>query len=260
MTRPPMPGTRVRRFTCCVVLLFFAAAAAVAFTLEPITRDFTASGQGATQTFRLTNPDNHPVAVKVTMVHREMNPQGKETYTDASDLFVVFPSQVVLKADTSQVVRVQWRGPAKVESEQNFRIIAEELPVDFGETHQQGGNISILFRYLGSVYVTPSDASPDVKVAAIETVDESSGRHGFLVTFENDGTAHVLMNDLTLTITGLTADGGTYDKKFQSDDLKGANGENMLAGHKRVFYVPVQGTEPLPERNLHAEFSFTPVR
>ncbi|WP_455382919.1 fimbrial biogenesis chaperone [Salinispira pacifica] len=251
----PRQSTYAHRVPLAVVILLSSiAAGAWAFTLEPITRDFTASGPGATQTFRVSNTENHPIAVKISMVRREMDRNGKESYTDASDVFVVFPSQIVLKPETSQVIRVQWRGPASIDSERAFRIIAEELPVDFGGAHQQGGNINILFRYLGSVYVVPPQAAPKVALTDIRTINEPGGRHGFLVTLTNSGTSHTLLNDLRIGVTAGTG----YSLTFGPKELPGAAGENLLAGHSRVFYIPVSG--PLPEQNLHAEISFDATR
>jgi len=229
---------------------------ASAFTFEPISRSFSPSGTNATQSFICTNTDNHDIAVKVSMVTRTMDEHGHETYSPASADFVVFPSQIVLKPNSSQVIRVQWRGPATLAVEQNFRIIAQQLPVDFGQSVEQGGNIHILFQYLGSIYVTPADAKPDVVVQSTKAGVDSHGKQGLLLTLRNNGTAHALLNELTLMVSGKAADGNEVKLSFGPAELGGINGENMLARSTRTFFLPVSGV--LPEQDVHVELKYNP--
>ncbi len=236
------------------VLLFavLAAAPAFSFNFEPISQSFTPTGAGATRSFVVTNTGDRDIAVKITMVTRQVNEKGQESYAPASDLFVVFPSQIVLRGGATQTVRVRWTGPADIRSERAFRIVAAQLPVDFGSTQHEGGSINILFRYLGSVYITPSGARPDL-VATAESGTGPGGERGLLVTFRNRGTAHAILNNLTMTVTGSSADGLPVTRTFDSAALKGIDGANVLAGMQRRFFLPVTGA--LPAKDLHVEFS-----
>lgn len=228
-------------------------APAFSFNFEPITQYFSPSGPEATQSFEVANPGDEQIAVRITMVTRQMSEDGKETYSPASNQFVVFPSQIVLAAGASQTVRVRWTGPADIKTEQNYRIIAEQLPVNFGETQRAGGTINILFRYLGSVYIVPQGAQPDVVIADAQVGVGPDGNRGLFVTFQNKGTAHEILNHLNITVSGESAGGDQTERTFDSSELKGIDGANVLAGTVRTFFLPV--TEELPQKGLHVDFS-----
>lgn len=236
-----------------IALLLLAAAPAFSFDFEPITQDFSPSGAGATRSFEVSNPGNREIAVKITMVTRHMNESGKESYAPAANRFVVFPSQIVLQAGASQTVRVRWVGPADITSEQTYRIIAAQLPVNFGGAQQAGGSIHILFRYLGAVYVVPRGARPDVVVAGARIGTGPHGRRGLFITLRNKGTAHEILKHPAITVSGRSANGASMSRTLDSAELKGIAGANVLAGSARRFFLPVTGA--LPRKGLHVDFS-----
>jgi len=208
------------------------------------------SGEGAIQSFRLTNPSTDTVAVKVSVVSRQMDIDGVETLQPADELFTVYPSRVVLRPNSVQVVKVQWKGPSDISVERNFRIVAEQVPVDFNG--QKEGNIRILLRYMGTLYVTPPDAMPNVVLDSLAPTTVSD-HPALAVTLRNDGTAHVILDNLTLEVRGRGS-----SRKYSSDELAGFSGENMLAGVKRTFVVPLP--PELVGGDYSVAFHFDPLR
>lgn len=201
--------------------------------MVPFSANFTPSGSGASQTFRVDNDSDQPVAVQVSIQHREMDADGKEKLTDAEDEFAVFPAQLVLLAKQGQTVRVQWLGDAALKREGAYRIIAEQLPVPVALPPGSNAQISMIVRYEGTIYVAPPGLKPDLVVASVEPV-AGSGPHMLAVTVQNRGTAHALLGDLTLALRA--NDGSAVSLK--DPQLTGMAGENILAGHTRRFVVP----------------------
>ncbi len=214
-------------------VLFLGVRPAAAFRIVPFSANFAPSGSGASQTFRVDNDSDQPVAVQVSIQHREMGPDGKEQLTDAEDEFAVFPAQLVLLAKQGQTVRVQWLGDATLKSERAYRIIAEQLPVPVALPPGSNAQISMIVRYEGTIYVAPPGLKPDLVVAGVEPV-AASGPRKLAVTVENRGGAHALLGDLTLA---LRANDGTA-VTLNDPQLKGMAGENILAGHTRRFELP----------------------
>ncbi|WP_207459657.1 fimbria/pilus periplasmic chaperone [Azospirillum sp. SYSU D00513] len=210
-------------------LLAEATVPAHAFRLVPIEMQFEPAGRGATQIFRLENDTAEPVAVELTMMSRRMNERGEDQLEDASDRFVVYPEQVVLQANQSQSVRVQWIGPATPERELAFRLVAEQLPVDLGRAPPKGGQVRLLVRYVGSVYITPPGAKPDLAVTALAPEGKQ-----LAVTVANRGTARQILRDPTLTIQA-----GGKPVQVRGAGLAGLTGENLLAGATRRFLIPM---------------------
>ena len=223
------------RIGAIALILMMGAIRLSAFTLEPISRTFRPSGPESSRVFRVSNPSDRRIAVGLQMLSRELLPDGSEVREPVGGLFSVFPSQMILEPGSRQNVRVRWTGPQRIDREQSFRLVAEQLPVDFGDqAEQEGGSIKFVFRYLAAVYVTPPGAAPEVTVR----IDERAGEpeQGLWVMVENRGTRHTILDSLALTV----ADGDTLLGLFPPEELRGLSGENLLAGSARRYFLPME--------------------
>ncbi len=244
-------------FLLAAGLLVLIGSPASAFSFEPITQEFTPSGSGSVQTFRLVNEAADSVAVRISMLSRQTDADGRETNEPADALFVVYPSRAVLGPGSTQAVRVQWKGQSTSKVELCYRILVEQLPVDFSAQGKQKGGIRVLFRYLGAVYIVPPGAKPDVVLESARPATDAAGRPGLALVFANRGAAHAILNELSLTV----ASGGTNGPEqmtFGPQELAGISGENLLPQTQRRFFLP------LPDRpsveGLDVSFTFDAIR
>lgn len=253
-----MIGKAAHLATCAVLFLAFALFApglgvpqAKALSLIPISQDFKPSGKESTQTFRLENETNEPVAVVVKITTREVSIDGEETNAETKD-FTVFPSQVLLNPRQSQMVRVQWRGPSAPRKELAYRIIAEQLPV---KRHLEPNThaIQIVMRYVGSIYVVPSGVRPDIVISSARGVTDARNRRMLELVFRNNGRSHGLLDELELTVAA-----GGSSQTLKGDQLKDMLGENILAESERQFLLP--WPQGLPFTQPTVEFKYTPLR
>lgn len=211
-----------------------------ALSLEPLSHVFGTDPAARVRTFRVTNTQEQRIAVRVRMTTRDLLPDGSELRTDAEDDWLIFPRQLALEPGESQAVRVQYTGSGELDAERAFRIIAEQLPVDFAPGDGQSG-INVLFRYEGSVYVRPANARPDIQLTDVSRRFEEGRFSGVAVRFENRGTAHAILNDLIVTLTLSDEDGNVLDLLiFNEDQLDVVGGSNVLAGRalEQVVAVP----------------------
>jgi fimbrial chaperone protein len=239
----------------CVVAMASMATGAMAFQFSPIVMDFAPAGADSVKTFRVTNPGEEAIAVQVSVVRRSMSLHGKDITQDASEEFLVYPSQMILKPGQQQAVRVQWLGDAEIDVERAYRIIAEQLPVDLVQGEKRQGQLSIMFRYVGSLYVVPRMVRPDVRVESVRIVKQEDGSCGVMIVLYNRGNAHVLLHDLAVTLTPKDAAGG-YE--LGPNELAGMSGENMLAQHRRRFTIDCP--EGLTSGEIDATIQFEEVR
>lgn len=241
------------RVLLTLVMLITGFGPLFAFSFRPITMQFAPAGPESGKTFQVLNTTNRPIAVRISMTTRALDVDGSETLRDASEFFTVFPERLVLQPEQRQAVRVQWRGPSELDQERAFRIIAEQIPVRFDSDQSDGGSINIMFRYRGSVYVTPPGATHRLEVEDVQRVTEEDGNVTAHVVVRNNGTAHVIMQDLEVKITY-----GSDEILLRSDQLAGMNGENMLAGASRRFVIDIP--DHVPNIDLDADLRFQPVR
>lgn len=216
------------------------AYAGAGFRLDPPRMIFSPSGSGATRSFRIESTGNQPVAVEIHMKKRVVDVNGNETQPDAEADFVVYPPQILIKPGETQTVRVTWLGDQNPPSELAYRIVAEQLPINLPVIQQeQNGvkvNLKALYVYVGSVFITPRQASP--KVVVTQAVCQADKK--LTLTLENQGTAHTYLTDLNLYLSsGSSADKSSSNSvHLKPADLPGINGENLLAGNKRQFILP----------------------
>jgi fimbrial chaperone protein len=218
---------QLARRTAALTLASLACAAnAISFT--PIEVDFSPSGRGATQVFRLENTTAEATAVEVSVKTRKMERNGDDTLGDADDQFTIFPAQVVLQPGQVQTVRVQYTGPAAIDSERAFRLIAEQLPIDVGQAPQNGGRMRLLVKYVASAYVVPANVKAVLSVQSVVAVSDAKGKW-LDVTVSNEGTTRKVMREAKLLVGGITLEGPA---------VKGLAGENILAKTTRTFRIP----------------------
>lgn len=214
-----------------------------AFTLIPISATLTPGGYGAATSFHVENETSNRVAFQITMITREMNEQGDETYQSASNLFTVFPPQGVVPPGKLQNIRVVWKGPRELTNELAFRIVAEELPVNF-EPETRESHIKLLVRYLGTVYIRPKSAKSDLKVIGlVKSAGNSADTNLYEITLANNGTAHQGLKNCVLTVTGSKGESII----MKADQLDKLEGQNILAHHRRRFLVTLPASWRDPE-------------
>ncbi len=214
-------------------LLAANAAAIGAFTFEPMSAFLDPSGPGSVKTYRLRNTGADRVAVRVRILTRETGADGAEVNGAVPEgQFVVFPSRFVLEAGAVRALKVQWTGGSVAARERSFRIVAEQVPVEFQEA--PGSGINLLFRYVGALYVKPADAPPASIRAVSAQGAEVSGKRGVLLRLRNDGGVHAVMLDVSLSL----AWAGAQATALPAEAVAAIEGENLLAGAERSFFIP----------------------
>jgi fimbrial chaperone protein len=209
------------------LILFLLHAPGFAFNFTPIDTTLRPAGSGATQTFSVENPSPTPVAVEITMHARDITIDGEDVLTPAGDLFLVYPSQLILQPGGRQSVRVQWSGPGELEQEQAFRLIAEELPINLEEDEQEGAGLDLLVRYVASVYVQPQGAEARLSIEPEATAE------GIALLVQNQGTMRAILRAEDYAIY---ADGEPLSLDEEQREALAA--VNVLAGNTRRLMIP----------------------
>lgn len=220
-----------------IFMSLIMVAGAWAFTFTPMVVSIAPSGPNAVVTFRVTNDSAQQTAVAIKVTTRVLDEAGKESNQPADKEFLVFPARVVLPPNTSQNVKVQYRGPAAISSEAAYRVRAEQLPVEFARNTTSG--VNILLTYVASLYVTPAKAEHKLRISKVEATTKD-GQKGFSITMVNEGTKHALIAEPVITITQSIG---------QALELKGeasapADGQNILAKSSRLFFLPWESAVP----------------
>lgn len=205
-----------------ISILMVFSAALFAYQLSPLSATYDPTGAGSARVYTITNDSDSPIAIEINAYSRNIDLDGNEYTEDASAYFQIQPRRMIIRPQSSQLVRVQYRGPQTVTREMAYRIISEQIPYSVGASEEESGQmISFLFVYSTSAYVRPS--------RVVERVSASAGvnEEGKLeIRIENTGSVHQMLNSLSVTVTG--DNGASY--ALSEEEMGTINGQNLLAG------------------------------
>ncbi len=213
-----------RRSVAVILLLFLLPFSVMAYQLSPLNVTYDPSGAGSAKVYTIVNDSDAPIAIEVRAEQRIVDIDGNEANQDGSAYFSIQPSRMIIRPDSTQLVRVQYRGPQTVTRELSFRIISEQIAMPRGaQDNESGQMISFLFVYSTSAYVRPSRIVESVAPAVSETEEGK-----LEIVLENTGSVHQMLNNLAITLTG--DDGSSY--VLSEEELGPLKGQNLLANSR----------------------------
>jgi fimbrial chaperone protein len=197
-----------------------------------MTQELIAGDKQRKAVFTLFNEGKKPIAVVSEMTKRLINEKGKETNPDASEDFMIFPDQLIIKPGEKRAVQITWLGKRKLEVEEAYRFIAEQLPIDvqLGKK-KKNSNIKILLKYRAAFYLTPENAKAKV---VLENKEVLVNKGKFELSLINEGNKHELLRNYRVILKGK---GEIVTLPFK--EFKSLYGENLLAKSKRRFSLKV---------------------
>ena len=213
-----------RKVLSLLVLLIIFPFSLMAYQLSPLNATYDPTGAGSAKVYTIVNDSDSPIAIEVRAEQRIIDIDGNENNQDGSAYFMIQPNKMIIKPDSTQLVRVQYRGPQTVTKELSFRIISEQIAMPRGAQEAEAGQmISFLFVYSTSAYVKPSRIVESVSPSVTKTDDGK-----LEIVIENTGSVHQMLNNLQITLTG--DDGSTY--RLIEDEKASLSGQNLLTDSK----------------------------
>lgn len=230
------------------LLMIFGTASLFAFQFSPLTQEFDSSGPGSAKTYTIVNDSDQPIAIQISALTRSQNASnGEEINTPASNYFTIVHPKTIVQPQSSEIVRVIYKGPSTVNSELAFRIRAEQLPYSQGKQDDNNSMFNFLYVYTTSAYVTPSNiienvivrkVAPSTSTRQIENADGKISEVSYdtmAITLSNMGTIHKSLTDITLIVSDSK---GNTVKLEGSEQLSGLLATNILAKKTITKQIP----------------------
>ncbi len=236
-----------KRLSLLILLITFVSIEMFAFQFSPLEQTYTPTGAGNTKTYTIVNDSNDSIAVEISALTRSQDSLGREVNSPATQYFSIVPNKTIVKPQSSQIIRVQYRGPQTTTSELSFRIKAEQVPYSKGKNSDDNSMFNFLYVYTTSAYVEPSSVVENIsvrQVAPSSKIVESTDDEGnvtkekvetMAVTLSNLGTVHQLLTNASLIVQD--SKGNTV--RLQGDaQLSGLTGTNILARKTVTLHIP----------------------
>lgn len=204
-----------------------------AFSFVPMSASLAPSGAQSVISFKVTNDTPQSIAVVIKVTTRTIDVDGKESNEPVGSEFVIFPTRIVVQPNSFQTIKIQYKGTPNPPRELCYRVIAEQVPIDF--TKQETSGVKVLFRYIAALYVTPTKVAPKLGLDSV-TGAEKDGKKGFSVLLKNEGTRHALLSNPTLRIK--ESDSSAMPIVISGDAASAFEGQNLLPASSRAFFIP----------------------
>ncbi len=242
--------SRRRLISLFALLLVLAASNLMAYQLSPLNVTYDPTGAGSAKVYTIVNDSDAPIAIEVRAEQRIVDIDGNEANQDGSAYFSIQPNRMIIMPDSTQLVRVQYRGPSTVTRELSFRIISEQIPMPRGAQEEESGQmISFLFVYSTSAYVRPSRIVESVEGRAVENAEGK-----LEVTLTNTGSVHQMLNSLAVTVVG--DDGSEY--VLTEEELEPLSGQNLLtASSLRTIIEMPEALAGASSYSVRQEYDFS---
>ena len=225
----------VKKSLLFLVFLTVTICIASAFQFSPLEQTFSPSGEKATQTYTIVNDSDDTIAIRLSAFARSQDSEGNEVRTDASSKFIISPANVIVYPQSTQIVRVQYRGSSSIVTvEESYRLIAEQIPYSQGKSQSTQSMFNFLYVYATSLYVSPSETKVSVDTPRIKARIDENGNQVMDVTIRNQGNVHQILLDAELTVTGAS---GSVTLSG-SEQLPGIDSINILARKAITKTIP----------------------
>lgn len=236
--------------TLYVTLFLFMLSPLFSFQFQPITMDFQDTGSGSTKTFICSNDSSERIALKISLFARFIDDRGNEILTPAEKDFLVFPERMILEPESSQNLRIQYRGASLDGKEKAYRIYVEQVPVEFEKSTNTG--LKILFRYIGSFYIIPETFRQQIELKNLAYMDHEEGPK-LEIRIGNSGNTHIIIQNIKLTLTGQEG-----SVTLSNDQLQELSDINLLSQGERVCLIP--WPENFSKQQLQGAITYDGIR
>lgn len=236
-------------------MLFAAATAAWAMSVSPVVVDLQPAGRRASQVVTIENRYARPITLEMRVQRAEYTDDGVRGTGELSDDLVVFPPQVIIPANGTQAVRVQYVGdPAITRGRHYFATIAQ-LPVEMPEG--QSG-VQLLYNFQVVVGVNPVGVRPAITVESANIITETGdGQPRLGLVLSNPSEAYGYLSGGSLRIVQRNAAGAiVLERTLSPEQVTQEIGYGLVGpGQTRRITTPII----LPEAGGSVDVRFTPI-
>lgn len=187
-----------------IVYGFIFSTSAQAFSVNPTKLEIKPDAKNPSGVFQIQNGDSGDVSINVFMQRIEFDKNGEPILTPIEDKeFLIFPSQITVKANDIATVRVIYNGKKDLKKEASYKLKFATITPKFIEkmsdsSRDKGQKIAsklgVLLVMALNVFITPEKTEAKV-MASLERENDST----FLV-LRNIGTKRLQLNTKQIVI------------------------------------------------------------
>lgn len=180
-----------------------------AFSVHPMEMKFSLDSKASMSSkLRLKNQSESQLRIRIDVFERSNELDGSERRSPTKNL-KVSEREFDLLPSGEKTIDVSYLGPRTLKSERAYRVVVKQ--VDGARAAETGASLDLRFVYVASVYVSPQNAEPRLRVERVRRLDEKKVE----IEFANKGTAHQKLSDVRFSIRQTASEGERPLKKAE---------------------------------------------
>ena len=188
----------------CKILSIFAVIITTFFNTEaltvvPFVHSFDPKDNDEkTFQYYIGNKTSDFLAFEISVFRRKLDKKGNDILAKDKKSFMLMPSQIIIPPHSQRSIKVKWRGNEEFRlnpnKEQAFRVVMTQFPVNLNKKKERKqASIQVVYEIKASLYATPKDAKPDLKLAY---------ENAKIIALRNDGNRRAELKRSNLMIQG----------------------------------------------------------
>lgn len=179
-----------------IIVVFFNAKA---LTVVPFVHSFDPKNNNEkTFQYYIGNKTGDFLAFEISVFRRKLDKRGNDILERDKKSFMLTPTQIIIPPHSQRSIKVKWRGNEEFKKnpnmEQAFRVVMSQFPVNLNKKQKKNqASIQVVYEIKASLYATPKDAKPDLKLAY---------ENAKVIALKNDGNKRAEIKDSNLIIRG----------------------------------------------------------
>lgn len=233
-------------FFCITANVVFNKAA-FAFQVSPMVAELSPEGDGSSYSFTLENRSKDKAAAKAQVFLREYDANGKEVRTVTND-FLVYPPQLTVDPGQKKNIRLAWVGDKHPSKELAYRLIVQQLPVEFDKSKQSSnaGSVNFLVDFVISVFVRPPGALAKTKIDRVERLESKQAK----IFLKNYGNAHQVLSEIKIELFLEQPENTKKNLRwtYSVKDIKDLEVGSLMPGQEKTLIVNLP--KEIPKGNI----------
>lgn len=217
----------LKRLVLAFAVGCLTASPAYPYAVSPLNLALDPVGDGAVERLRIENPGAKPVTLSISVWQALIAEDGSIEEVPADDDFLIFPPQMIVGPQQTQVVQLRYVGEPSLAQSHMFLVRTEQVPVDL-ESGDSQVNLQV-----GVNFVTVVEVAPDGAAAKLDLASFTPTQEGLQVRITNSGNLHGHLRPLQFAVTGSS---GT--KTIAINDLEVGRSSRVPPNGARTILLP----------------------
>lgn len=166
----------------CVSMLALSSPAQ-AYMVTPLALKLSSAGRDAQARLTLNNHGSGPVDLEIVAERVAVDDAGRRTFSPEPAAFAVFPQQLSVSADASQVISVRYVGDPRPTAGQIYALRVKQTNITLLPTSESGVTVKLAQNMIIMVSVNPDGSVAPLRVTSPPRIDGDVAK----VTLKNDG-------------------------------------------------------------------------